>query len=266
MLGKILKYDFKAQFKSLFPVYLIAFGLSITVRLMGLLVDKFSFLTSVYGFLFAMAIASLIGVVVWSAVVCVKYFYTNMLRDEGYLTNTLPVTRNQLIISKEIMIIITMIMGTVVIAASIFIGFYHGGIQDFFEMINDVMAQGGVNGVWLLLWVLVLVVVSYISFIQMCFTSLMFGQTKNNKIMFAIVFGILIYIARSILSLIMIGIDMWVSPEIMNIVLNDVNPMLSDVYNYVTLIFASTLILTALLMVAMHFISVYLANHKLNLE
>lgn len=262
-----MKYDLKAQGKSLLPVYLLAFGMAVAVRIMSMVVPHVPILGSIYTFMIVISVFSLIGVAIWTAIVSVKHFYTNMLQDEGYLTNTLPVTRNQLILSKEIISIVTMFIAVIVIVVSAMVGFYQGGIKDFFTMISDFMSLQGVNGAEFLVWIVVTMVISYIAFVQMCFTSLLCGQTKNNnKIVFAIVFGIVIYMIRQIFSAASLFVVNLISPDVMSNAINGDFLSMSEVYDYAILIFVISIVITIVTMLAMHCVSVYLANKKLNLE
>ncbi|MEG0275138.1 MAG: ABC-2 transporter permease [Longicatena sp.] len=266
MLGKLLKYDIKSQGKSLLPMYLIALGFALATRGMKYVVDAFPVVSAIYSFMIAMCIFSFIGVVIWTMIVAIKQFYFNMLKDEGYLTNTLPVTRNQIILSKELTSVVYMVVATAVVILAAMLAFYHGGMKSFLAQVTEVLSINGVDSGRALIWIIVMMAISYISYIQMAFTSLMIGQTQNmNKILFSIVAAIIIYVIQSILSLGVLAIDMWIDPNLMD-VMSTSNPLLSDVWQYVELVFSSTMILILVTMVVFHVISVFLANRKLNLE
>ena len=49
------------------------------------------------------------------------HFYKNVFTDQGYLTNTLPVTPSQLLLSKELAALLWLLIDVVVISISIFI-------------------------------------------------------------------------------------------------------------------------------------------------
>lgn len=266
MLGKLLKYDIKSQGKSLLPMYLIALGFALATRGMKYVVDAFPVVSVVYSFMVTMCIFALIAVVVWTLIVAVKQFYFNVLKDEGYLTNTLPVTRNQIILSKELTSVVFMVIATAVVILGVFLAFYQGGVKSFLDQISEVFEINGVDSTKALIWIIAMLAISYVSYVQMAFTSMMIGQTQNaNKILFSIVAAIIIYVIQSILSLIMLGVDILIDPELMDI-MNTSNPLLSDVWQYVELIFISSTILTIISMVVFHVLSVVLANRKLNLE
>ena len=49
------------------------------------------------------------------------HFHKNVFTDQGYLTNTLPVTPSQLLLSKELAALLWLLIDVVVISISIFI-------------------------------------------------------------------------------------------------------------------------------------------------
>ena len=106
MLGLRLKYDLKALFRVTWPVYIVAMVLPIGIRIFYRIQDWPIFDTMIFqmfsGFYTVIYVMSLFCLIIWPIVVCVRDFFNSMLKDEGYLTNTLPVSRNTLIVSKEI--------------------------------------------------------------------------------------------------------------------------------------------------------------------
>ncbi len=105
MLGLCLKYDLKALFRVTWPVYVVSMVLPIGIQIFYWIQDWPIFDTMIFqmfsGFYTIIYIMSLFCLIIWPIVVCVRHFFNSMLKDEGYLTNTLPVSRNTLIISKE---------------------------------------------------------------------------------------------------------------------------------------------------------------------
>ncbi len=113
MLGKLLKYDGKSLGKTILPMYGVGLVLALLAMLMQLLVRKwpnslplrylhmFSFLSLVIG-----------GIVLLSGVVItiMLYYRNNLLKDEGYLMNTLPVHPQQLVASKLLTAILYMLV------------------------------------------------------------------------------------------------------------------------------------------------------------
>lgn len=266
MLGKLLKYDIKAELKSDLPMYLITLGLCAAIRIMSIVVGSFPILSTIYGFMIGLGVVALIGVIIWTMIVSVKHFYTNVLKDEGYLTNTLPVTRNQIILSKEITGTIMMVFAGVVLFAGLMLAFFHGSVEDIYKALAQAVEVQGVDSISFIIWVFVMMGVSYLSQLVLMFTAMMLGQTRNtNKVMYSVVFGIILSTLMQIVSFIALGIDLLIAPDLMA-VMDSATPEIGKVYDYLVLVFTTTLVLSIITTILLHMGSVWLANRKLNLE
>ena len=100
MLGKLMKYEIKATGRTLIPLYiaLLAFAIINKIFIGTGLSDKLEgfgsipFILSIFGYGFTMA-----AVFIVTFFVIIQRFYKNLLGDEGYLMNTLPVTTLQIL-------------------------------------------------------------------------------------------------------------------------------------------------------------------------
>ena len=109
MLGKLLKHEFWATSRIMLPVYAGSLILAFINRLFMLLSFRGDFhtagsvfitiLTVVFSLLFAVGMAAVPTV---TAIFIIRRFYTHLLRDEGYLTHTLPIGIDGLLWSKLI--------------------------------------------------------------------------------------------------------------------------------------------------------------------
>ncbi len=109
MLSKLLKYDLRANIKIflfIWPAMLAVAGLQ--RLLLGLEVDNFlgKFLVAL---LTVLMLFSMAAVVVLCFIICVIRFYSGLLRREGYLMFTLPVKPWQLLVSKLVAAMLTLI-------------------------------------------------------------------------------------------------------------------------------------------------------------
>lgn len=109
MLRKLLKYDLRANMKLflfIWPAMLLLAGLQrllLELPVTGFL-GRF-FMTLLTGLM----ILTMIAVVVLCFVICVVRFYSGLLRREGYLMFTLPVKPWQLLVSKLLAAMVTLI-------------------------------------------------------------------------------------------------------------------------------------------------------------
>lgn len=120
MLLKLFKYDFKALWKIMRFYYL---GLPLYAILASLLyyafIDTHYVLVSlVMLYFFVLAIS---GCFILTMVLCSIRFYRNLLSDQGYLTNTLPVSKHLLLLSKIMNIICFFVMSFVISVISLLI-------------------------------------------------------------------------------------------------------------------------------------------------
>ncbi|MEG1699299.1 MAG: hypothetical protein RR271_06710 [Oscillospiraceae bacterium] len=132
MLGKLLKHEVRAISHIVFPLYgmaLIVVALSKLTMVFGWFDSPNLWLRLPSGIItFAMVIA-LLGVMFISMISLIMRFYKNLMGDEGYLMFTLPVTGTQLLASKLISAVGTMLCSTAFIAACVL--FLLGEIPDF---------------------------------------------------------------------------------------------------------------------------------------
>ncbi len=108
MLSKLLKHEFRATGRIMLPVYgavlLLAVLANVSLRVMDHVTG--SFLTLLLGLIVVAFIFGIIAAAIMTAVLMIKRFYTNYLKDEGYLMHTLPVSVHDLVWSKMIVSVV----------------------------------------------------------------------------------------------------------------------------------------------------------------
>lgn len=103
MLGKLIKYEMKSVLRVLIPVYIGLIALSVWMKIILTIDSKNASLEiisviseiSVLAYLFMILATGII-----TLIIIIKRFYKSVLCDEGYLTNTLPVKSETIIIAK----------------------------------------------------------------------------------------------------------------------------------------------------------------------
>lgn len=201
MLKKLLRYDFKSVFKYWWIAAISSFVLSLMGGgCIGLMASEKELPEVVY----ALAVIALVLVVLSytafslvSVILVFVRFYKNFFTDEGYLTFTLPVRRSQLLNSKLIMSVTTMIItGAVCIvnvitmlciglADEIFTKDFWNGVSDFFNAIID---ETGFYFVIYILELLIFIVLSIIfsTLFLFCCITIASIITKKAKVITAI--------------------------------------------------------------------------------
>lgn len=109
MLKKLIKYDLKATARSFAPIYVIVMALAILSAIFERVCNTFhsssglNVLNVLSGITLVLYFLALFVVNILTLVICMRFFYDNFFKDEGYLMHTLPVTPAKLIWSKVIM-------------------------------------------------------------------------------------------------------------------------------------------------------------------
>ena len=172
MLGKLLKYEFRATGRSMLPVLGVMALLVALANLSVRVLDKNigGFLAVLFGLLIFAAVVAVIAAEIMPVVVMVTRFYRNLLGSEGYLMHTLPASVHSLVWSKLIVSCVWMLLTNLVIfllgglsalhLGDLSLGQILEGFPSFAE-IREALEQMGVSGgdVTLLLVEMALIVV-----------------------------------------------------------------------------------------------------------
>ncbi|MCI2035893.1 MAG: hypothetical protein LKJ73_08230 [Oscillospiraceae bacterium] len=169
MLGKLIKYEWKATQRIFLPLY----GLIVLFTLINKAFFVFNFDKTSGMALVPFVITMIIYCVLIAAtgivtlVVSIQRFYKNLLGDEGYLSFTLPVKPHSHIDSKMIVTLIWTLLSIAVAALSIFILAVNSDtVRDFSEFcaaVGRFFSQYGFQAYGLLIELIVLMLVSVLS-------------------------------------------------------------------------------------------------------
>ena len=182
MLKKLLKYDLKALYKSLIPIYATTLILSVTMKILDIIQEKITIFSFMYGFTLMVFILALFVTFLYTFFVSVRHYYNNILKDAAYLTHTLPVGKGPLVLSQCIAAFITFTTSILIIVVALLIPFYR------VDLVKDVLTllALGIEGVEKPLYYMSLFVVlmlSYIEYIVAFMLALSLGHSKiSNKI------------------------------------------------------------------------------------
>lgn len=104
MLSKLLKHEFRATGRVMLPIYAAVLALAVLANLSIRFIQNTgsTFLRILFGLLIAAFVVSIIAAAIMTLVMMITRFYRNLLKDEGYLMHTLPVSVHGLVWSKLI--------------------------------------------------------------------------------------------------------------------------------------------------------------------
>jgi hypothetical protein len=189
MLGKLLKYEFKATSRILIPLYLILLittGINRLILLLDIFDGALIIIPVIMKVLF---ILSVIAIFITSLILMIYRFYKNLLSDEGYLMFTLPTKTHQLIISKYLATLIWLLISIITIIGSTVLAIgTPENIKLVLNRLNEFLLQfeatTGNNSTITIITLLVFCLTSFITYISLIYASIAIGQlfTKNRLV------------------------------------------------------------------------------------
>ncbi|MBR0462599.1 MAG: hypothetical protein IJJ00_07800 [Erysipelotrichaceae bacterium] len=141
MLGKLVKYDFKAMSKIMFPIFMVMLGLSLVLGLMlKLRLDN----GWVFGFIATAFIVAMIGSGIASIICISNRFNQGLLKNEGYLSFALPVKTGTHIIAKLLNgVIWSVFEGLAVLASICIVGMIAANSKELLEAYRFILKMFG---------------------------------------------------------------------------------------------------------------------------
>ncbi|MBC2578051.1 hypothetical protein HLB30_05895 [Peptostreptococcus russellii] len=270
MLGKLIKHEFKACSRYFLPIYV---ALLLVFLLNGFTVPKTS--DSVISLIMIILLTSVTLLFMFINIyVTVKRFSSSVYGEEGYLTNTLPVTSNQIIASKAITILIYSFLSTIVLGLAILLlltpNLSKINILNFSQFINDAMkviSSSEINVTLTIINFILVFIVSTVSatiFIYFSISVAHLKQCINHKY----IYGFVTYFVLS-------AVESGVSNLILNHTVGKTPPSVATndpviIINAVNTFFNSTFLLSSvisLIFTILAWIAIdYMMKNKLNLE
>ncbi|RKI82109.1 hypothetical protein D7V83_10990 [bacterium 0.1xD8-71] len=262
MLGKLMKYEWKATWK-----FILIANLMITVMtIMANVTVKLDFFSyeqpNVIQFIAIMVmmtyILSMFAMIIGVAIFLVYRFYTSTYSDQGYLLHTLPVDKHHIIIAKVLVSALWIILCEFIMYLSVIILVAANG--EVFETLKDGMDSiisitisetATVRGF--------AVVMSLVAFLFSLFAKLLkvtacisLGQlSANHKLLVSILYYFGIYIVQQILGVIYLAFIAAINK----------NNSFYDMYGW-----ESMLVSGIVYSVVFYLITWYVMDKKLNLE
>lgn len=204
MLGRLMKYEWKATWKLLVPVNLfmivMAFFACITVRIDFFDVDNDGIIFSAVMIVLTYA-ASIFAALIGTTVFLIYRFYTSTYGDQGYLLHTLPVDKHYIILAKVLVSGGWVLLSAFLMNMSVI--FLFNEEEDIFERFIDNMnwmaqwaGEQKVTG-FAILMTLISIVVEMLARVLKVTACISLGQlSSNHKLMMAFAFYFAIYIVQ----------------------------------------------------------------------
>ena len=203
MLSKLLKHEFRATGRTMLPVYAAVVVLAVLANFSIRVIDRsvHTLLTIFCGLIIAAFVIGIIAAGIMTVVMMIKRFYTNYLKDEGYLMHTLPVSVHELVWSKMIVSVVwfaatfvviwLVILLTALIQTGTSLAQFFAGFPSWAE-IKAMMAEAGIRSgdLWVIgLEMLLAVVVAGLYTCLHFYAAMSLGHMfAKDKILLSIVF------------------------------------------------------------------------------
>ena len=206
--GRLIKYDLKELFKKHIALYIVtllaAFGCW-ALHMLSEYVPDNGITPVAYPVMIAVYVIVCVVLFIVSIVFVILYFRRSMLKDEGYLTHTLPVPVWLIYACKLISGYIIYLVNFVVIIVSVCIAIARvDWIWRVPESINEQLNVLGYKGSFCTL-IIILIILAGIYMSAMFFFCMCVGYTANgNRDAFSFVTYIAVYIVGQILNVIVL--------------------------------------------------------------
>ncbi len=216
MLKKLIKYDFIKMFYVLPYFFIATLFFAILTRVVNIWKDiQFMFILGqvFQGTAIALMINTFINTII---AILIRSFRNSFYSDEGYLTHTLPVSKNQLLLSKFISALLVLLLSFIVIIASLAIIFYSNEFIEFVKQSFNLIETGlNLNPVLLLILFVFAVFFQLLTMLLIGFASIVKGHSYNNgKIFKSFIWFAIFYALASVVSLIILALVLLISGNI----------------------------------------------------
>lgn len=186
MLGKLIKYEFKATGRTFLPLYGAILLVALIQRFLGRSnKGVFEELNTLGNFTNLALVGLFIALVVITLIVTIQRFQKNLLSDEGYLMFTLPVKIRSLIITKMFVavtwVILSGIVGVITFIVLFATGEFFAEVGQMFSIFIPrmmIMLQDEVGrmGLFVITQFALATFLMYIQFVVLIYLSLAIGQ------------------------------------------------------------------------------------------
>lgn len=189
MLGKLLKYEFKASSRILIPLYLVLLittGINRLMLQLDIFDGPFMVIPMIMKVLFML---SVMAIFITAFLLMIYRFYKNLLSDEGYLMFTLPTKTHQLIVSKYIATLIWMVVSVIFIIGSAVLAFgtpenMRLALGSLKEFLLQFEATTGSNTTVVVITLLLFCFMAFTTYTLLIYTAIAIGQlfTRNRLV------------------------------------------------------------------------------------
>jgi len=268
MFGKLLKHELYSCGRILVPLWAALLFLSGMVFGMSALVEQTDIkVISVFHIIICVLFGlGCFAVFIMAIVVMIKRFYSSVLSDCGYLTNTLPVNAHEIVCSRLITAVFAFILTYAVILLSVYIALSYSGILKIAADEIGFLLKEGILDEPLAIFrsvsplLITTAALTLLAGCLRCYAAMAIGHSfSNSKKLLSVAFFFVLGMAESLVSSGITGTFVAHNMERFSEDISVIGSMTSQ---------ASSLgcIFTTLLVLVYYFVTVFIITNKLNLE
>ena len=266
MVKKLIKYDFKAFGKIMFPAYLVLLGVAALYRFVSIFESDTTYYNIFNVSAISIVVISVIVCAVMTVIVSIVRFYKGLYTAEGYLSFTLPVTPSAHIWSKLIVSLIfdalTAVVSFLVLAITTAGELFVEIIKAALYQLKDVFVKIGGQSPLYVIEIILLTIVAAATAHLLMFMCISIGQiAKKHKILAALGIYFAIYVVKQILG------TVFLASGVTSNFFMDVTEFISKhTHSFFHLFFCGLIVLEALFGALYFIITRLMMKKHLNLE
>lgn len=269
MLGKLMKYEWKATWKLFVPmdIFIVVMSILAYITVHLSFFDSDNGLVMMTGIILVLTyMLSMFVIVIGTVIYLIYRFYTSVYGDEGYLLHTLPVDKHHIIIAKAVTSAAWIIINMLLIYLSLiflfsaqmeFMDAMEAGFEFYMDVLNDYIKISGFG----ILMTLIASFFALLARILKVLACISLGQlAPNHKILASFGFYYGIYFVQRLFTLFYYAILAIIERAKIGLVTD---------YAYTGMFGTSwefTLISSLIYCVLFYFLTWYMMDKKLNLD
>lgn len=266
MLGKLLKYEFKATGRMLGLLYLVVLAVAavtgVLERFNDVIWEQNGIALAIFMAIYVLLILAM-GIITF--LIIIERFYRNLLQGEGYLMHTLPVPTWMHVVSKMLSALIWEVLAVAVLLISLFIFIAAGGgWHDIIDMFGANFLEFLTRNRKLEVVFIIGCLIQLTRFALMFYASMVIGASANrHKIFFSILAFVVIVIVINVISMVT---NMGVVTNFI-VTVQDLSYKVSPALDFsLTKLFGIQILMDAIYSVVFFVITNFFLKRKLNLE
>ena len=264
MLDKLIKYDLKSNSRIIGATYGFMVLCAVFARITGMLSHAFDgFMERAMGYLWMFTVfimfLSIVALCVITLVLVILRYRNNLLRDEGYLMHTLPVSAASLYFSKIIIVVI--ILSFIISGIPSEFGFTWDSFVEMITTFHYGAKEYGVNGTFYIVAIIVIFIVVLYGSVAQFFASINIGYSISGKGVSKDLISVVVYIATYVISQVVMVFVVMVTVFAYGFDIPE-----ADMLKYTQSLLCIEIIIMSVFSIIYSTISIKLMQKKLNLE